>query len=61
MSMSSILVRNLVSELRDTVQLKFKEHRHEIVIGTIMTFISMAIAIAATGDMTEVFAVHRGR
>jgi hypothetical protein len=61
MSMSSILARNLVSELRDTVQLKLREHRHEIITGTIMTLISMAIAIAATGNINEVFAPHRGR
>jgi hypothetical protein len=38
-----------------------REHRHEIITGTIMTLISMAIAIAAKGDINEVFAPHRGR
>ena len=61
MSMSSILARNLVSELRDTVQFELREHRHEIIAGIIMTFISIGIAIAATGNINEGFARMRGR
>jgi hypothetical protein len=61
MSINSIIVRNLVSEFRDTVQMKLSEHGHKIIIGAITTFISMGIAIAVTGDMTEVFAGARGR
>lgn len=61
MSINSIIVRNLVSEFRDTVQWKIREHGHEIIIGAIMTIISVGIVAAATGDMTEVFAAVRGR
>ncbi len=61
MSMNSIFVKNVVSELKGTVQLKLWEHRHEIIAGTIMTFISLAIAIAATGNINEGFARMRGR
>jgi hypothetical protein len=61
MSINSIIVRNLVSEFRDTVQWKIREHGHEIIIGAIMTIISVGIVAAATGDMTEVFAGARGR
>lgn len=61
MSMNSIIVRNLVSEFRETVQWKIKEHGHELIIGAIMTIISVGIVAAATGDITAVFAGARGR
>jgi hypothetical protein len=61
MSMSSILTRNLVSELRNSVQLKLREHKHEIIAGIIMAFISIGIAVAATGNINEGFARMRGR
>lgn len=61
MSMSSILVRNLATELKGSLGLGLRAHGHEIIIGAIMTAISVGIVIAASGDIGQAFAHARGR
>ena len=41
--------------------MEFKLHGHEIIVGAIMIAVSLAIAVALTGDINEAFARKRRR
>jgi hypothetical protein len=61
MSISSIMLGNRVSGLKEELSFRLREHSHEIIVGAIMTVISIAIAIAATGDLNQAFAGRHRR
>jgi hypothetical protein len=47
--------------LKEKLSVEMKEHGHEIIVGAIMTVLSIAIAVAATGDLNQALAGrHRG-
>jgi hypothetical protein len=56
MSISSLVLGNMVSGFKEKLSFELKQHGHEIMVGAIMTVISIAIAFAATGDFNEALA-----
>jgi hypothetical protein len=56
MSISSMMLRNRISEVKEELRFRLKEHSHEIIVGAIMTVLSIAIVVAATGDLNQAFA-----
>lgn len=56
MSFTSIVLENRVSLLKEKLSFELREHGHEIIVGAIMTAISIAIAVVATGDLNQAFA-----
>ena len=59
MSISSAIVKNSFSDLREKLGFEMKVHGHEIIVGAIMTVVSIAIAVATTGDLNDAFARHK--
>lgn len=55
MSISSIVLGNSVS-VKEKLSEVLRVHGHELFVGAIMTTISVAIAVAATGDFNQVLA-----
>ena len=60
MSFQSIILGNTTS-IKEILVDALRGHRHELIVGAIMTAISVAIAVSATGDLSQAFAAHRGR
>jgi hypothetical protein len=60
MSISSITTKNSFSYIRERLGFEFKLHGHEIIVGAIMTTVSIAIAFAITGDVNDAMA-RQGR
>lgn len=60
MSISSIVLEKTVSGFKEKMSFELKQHGHEIIVGAIMTVISIAVAVAATGDLNQAIA-GRGR
>ena len=61
MSISSIVLGNSAS-VKEKLSEVMKVHGHELIVGAIMTTISFAIAVAATGDFNQALAgSHRHR
>jgi hypothetical protein len=61
MSISSIVFGDGVLGLKEKLSVEMKEHGHEIIVGAIMTVLSIAIVVAATGDLNQALAGrHRG-
>ena len=56
MSISSIIAKNSFSCLKEKLGIEIKVHGHEIIVGAIMITVSIAIAVALTGDMNDAFA-----
>lgn len=55
-----MVLGNAVSSFKERLSFQVKEHGHEIVVGAIMAGISIALAVAATGDWNHAIA-GRGR
>ena len=61
MSISSIVLGNSAS-VKEKLGEVLRVHGHELIVGVIMTTISVAIAVAATGDFNQALAgTHRHR
>ena len=58
MSISSIVLGNSAS-VKEKLSEVMKVHGHELIVGAIMTSISVAIAVAATGDFNQALGAHR--
>ena len=58
MSISSIILGNSAS-VKEKLSEVMKVHGHELIVGAIMTTISVAIAVAATGDFNQALGAHR--
>jgi hypothetical protein len=56
MSISPLIAKKSFSELREKLGFELKLHGHQIVVGAIMTAVSIAIAVAMTGDWSDAFA-----
>lgn len=56
MSISSVVVKNNLSDLKERLGFELKVHRHEIIVGAIMTTLSFMIAVAVTGNLNEAVA-----
>lgn len=61
MSLTSVSVRNQISEVKEMLGLGLREHRHQIIIGGIMLGISIAFTLAFTGNVMDAFAGSRRR
>ena len=55
MSISSIVLGNSAS-VKEKLGEVVRVHGHELIVGAIMTTISVAIAFAATGDLNQAIA-----
>jgi hypothetical protein len=55
MSISSIVLGNSAS-VKEKLGEVLRVHGHELIVGVIMTTISVAIAFAATGDLNQALA-----
>jgi hypothetical protein len=60
MSLSSVIVKNGFSDLKEKLRFELTIHGHEIIVGAIMTAISIGIVVAITGNLNEAVA-RRGR
>jgi hypothetical protein len=60
MSISSIMLENQIAEFKEVLKFNLRQHSHEIIVGAIMTAVSITLAVAATGDWSQAFA-HRNR
>ena len=58
MSISSIVLGNSAS-VKEKLGEVLRVHGHELIVGAIMTTISVAIAVAATGDFNQALGAHR--
>lgn len=56
MSISSVVVKNNLSDLKERLGFELKVHSHEIIVGAIMTTLSIMIAVAVTGNLNEAVA-----
>jgi hypothetical protein len=54
--MSLLIAKNSFSDLREKLGFEMKVHGHEIIVGAIMTAVSIAIGVAMTGDLNDAFA-----
>jgi hypothetical protein len=54
--MSLLIAKNSFSGLREKLGFEMKVHGHEIIVGAIMTAVSIAIGVAMTGDLNDAFA-----
>lgn len=54
--MSLLITKNSFSLLREKLGFEMKVHGHEIIVGAIMTAVSIAIGVAMTGDLNDAFA-----
>ncbi|MEP6576732.1 MAG: hypothetical protein ABJB85_09920 [Nitrososphaerota archaeon] len=61
MSITTLTVRNHFSEVREMLGMGFREHSHEIVVGAIMVGISIALALAVSGNLNDALAMSRRR
>jgi hypothetical protein len=55
-----MMLGNRIAEFKQELRFKLKEHGHEIIVGVIMKVLSIAIVVAATGDLNQAIA-GRGR
>ena len=61
MSISSITAKNSFSYLKERLGFEFRMHGHEIIVGAIMITVSIAIAVALTGDVNDAMARTKRR
>ncbi|HEX9317743.1 MAG TPA: hypothetical protein VF884_02290 [Nitrososphaeraceae archaeon] len=61
MSLTTVTVKNRISELGEMLRMEWREHNHEIIIGAIMAGVGIAITVAVTGNVNDAFAGSRRR
>jgi hypothetical protein len=61
MSLTSISVKNHISELKEMLGMVLRQHGHEIIISGIMVGISIAITASVTGSFNDALAGPRRR
>ncbi|MEP6576204.1 MAG: hypothetical protein ABJB85_07245 [Nitrososphaerota archaeon] len=61
MSITTLSVRNRISEVRNMLGFGLREHSHEIIISAIMVGISIALAFAVSGNLNDAVAYSRRR
>lgn len=61
MSLATLTVKNRISEVMDMLGMGYREHSHEIIIGAIMVGISIALAFAVSGNLSDALAYSRRR
>lgn len=59
MSISSIIAKNNFFCLKERLGIELKLHGHGMIVGAIMIAVSLAIAVALTGDINEALARRR--
>jgi hypothetical protein len=59
MSITTLSVRNRISDVRNMLGIELREHSHEIIIGAIMVGVSITLAFAVTGNWNDAFARSR--
>jgi hypothetical protein len=56
MSLSQINLKSNVLGIKEKLKFELKIHAHEVIVGVTMIAISLAIAVAITGDFNDAFA-----
>ena len=59
MSVSSIIAKNNFLSPKERLGMEFKLRGHEMIVGAIKIAVSLAIAVALTGDINDVVARRR--